>query len=274
MIAKWVPLYWEPVHGTNERLMAGIVAFMNDEWVAHRLIRDDVLDALFGKQSANPKNLIDHGLRVATALVKEVGFDCLTNPTTLMGLHFGKHRETEIISTSDLFRQASLLCSSLANLDSFQELEESDAPSQEDTNKRFSTEVRDLVTKQEIELGGYFNKTAKLTQDGIPVKFGFLSNKAVFHFSVLNSLRQPHGVRDARARLWELSNAKEFASIPFAGLITGVTSLEDPSLGSKQKESLRNHIKEIEREADKWSMRFLPVNSASEAAEHVLEIAR
>lgn len=274
MIAKWIPLYWEPVKGTGERLMAGVIAQFDGDWIKEKIIRDEILDSLYGKQSANPKILINQGLSTALDLISNVGFEfAIQHSPEILGLYLGKYRETEALSTKDLMRQAALLYSSLANLDSFEVLEESDTPSQEDTNKRFATEVKELVTARRLDLREYFNKAGNLTNDGLPVRFGFLSHRAVFHFSVINSIRQSNGVRDARARLWELSNAQQYASIPFAGLITGVSSFDDPSLGVKQKNQLEKNIKEIEKEADKWNMRFLPVNSSSQAADCVIKFA-
>ena len=46
-LAKWRPLFWEPVEGTGERLMAGVVIQMGGELVARRVIRDDVLENAF-----------------------------------------------------------------------------------------------------------------------------------------------------------------------------------------------------------------------------------
>jgi hypothetical protein len=274
MKANWIPIYWEPVQGTGERLMVGVIAQYDGEWHREKVIRDDVLDALYGKSSANPKKLIIRGLDIGLELVSKLGFERLSEiPREIFGLHFGRHMNTEALSFNDLMKQAALLYSSLASLDSYDELEESDSPSQEDTNKRFVTEVRELVRERRSDLSGNFNKSANLTNDGLPVKFGYLSNKAVIHFSVINAVRQPSGVRDARARLWELSNAQQYAQIPIAGLITGVPRFDDPTLGSKQKYALDINLKEIEKEADKWDMRFLPVHSSLEGASKVIEYA-
>lgn len=252
--------------------MVGVIAEYQGKLVSQRLIRDDVLDALYGKQSANPKALIEGALRLAFDLVEKLGFD-KTFDKDLLGLHFGKLRQTEVVSVSDLMRQAALLHSSLASLDVFDDMEESDAPSQEDTNKRFVTEVKDIVRIRRPELSSCFNRLCSLTEDGQPVKFGFISSKSILHFSVINAARQSNGVRDARARLWELSNAQSFSHIPAAALITAVPRLDDPTLGTKQRKSLEENVNEIEREADSQNMRFVPVSSATEGANKVLEYA-
>ena len=274
MNATWIPIFWEPVYGTGERLMVGVVAEFQNEFIRQKIIRDDVIDALYGKQSANPKKLIDEALKISLEVIKEVGFDLAKEKSSeILGLHLGSKRITKVISINDLMRQAALLHSSLARLDAFDDLEEQDVPTQEETNKRFVTEVKDLVMERRPDLVKNFNKSGRLTEDGQLVKFGYLSPRAVLHFSVIHASRQPSGVRDARARLWELSNAKQYAHIHSAALITGIPREDDPTLGPKQKLSLSANVREIEKEADGRDMRFLPVHSSLEGALRVIEFA-
>lgn len=274
MNATWIPIFWEPVYGTGERLMVGVVAEFQNEFIQQKIIRDDVIDALYGKQSANPKKLIDEALKISLEVIKSVGFDLARERSPdLLGLYLGGKRVTVANSVNDLMRQAALLHSSLANLDSFDDLEEQDAPAQEDTNRRFFTEVKELVMERRPDLVKNFNKSGQLTENGQLVKFGYLSSRTVLHFSVINASRQSSGVRDARARLWELSNARQYGHIHSAALITGVPREDDPTLGPKQKSSLNANIREIEREADGREMRFLPVNNSLEGALKVIEFA-
>jgi hypothetical protein len=273
MKANWTPFFWEPVEGTGERLMAGVVLQFGDEWSQHRLLRDDVLDALYGKASGNPRTMIDHALVIARAVCEKHGADGITAMKgALFGLHPGLTRTTEAPSVSDVLRQVALLHSSLAQLDSFDELEEADTPTPEEINKRFATEVRELVLQQQPSIQKYFNRQGQLSNVGQSVRFGFLSDRAVLHFSVIHPKRQSNGLRDARARLWELSRVKEFAQIRFAGLISAVPRDDDPTLGVRELESLKQNRLEIEREADDVSMRFIPVTTVVDAANKVLEV--
>lgn len=254
--------------------MVGVIAEFQNEFLQQKIIRDDVIDALYGKQSANPKRLIGEALNISLEVIKEVGFDVAKERSSeILGLYLGNKRVTAVNSLNDLMRQAALLHSSLASLDSFDELEESDVPTQEETNKRFVTEVKEIVMERRPDLVKNFNKSGQLTENGQLVKFGYLSSKAVLHFSVINASRQPSGVRDARARLWELTNAKQYAKIPSAALITGIPREDDPTLGPKQKLSLNANVSEIEKEADGREMRFYPVNNSLQGALKVIELA-
>lgn len=272
MQADWRPFFWEPVEGTGERLMAGVVLCFNGQWSAHRMLRDDVLDSLYGKAAANPRRLIDEALNLCMSIAKVGGFDALAAlREPLMGLHPGVLRRTDALTLGEALRHAVLMHASLAQLDDWDEMDESDAPAAEEVNKRFATEVRESVVAARPHLAKNFGKTAQLIHGGRPVRFGYLSETAVMHFSVLHPVRQAASVRDARARLWELSRAQQTASIGRAALLTWIPSEEDPTLGRKQREGLRANRTEMENEADAVGMRLLAVATVEEARFRVFE---
>lgn len=274
MQAEWRPFFWEPVEGTGERLMAGVVLCFNGQWIAERMLRDDVLDNLYGKAAANPRRLIDEALGTWLSLAQEGGFGALKNLTSpLMGLHPGAARITDAVSIRDALRQVVLMHASLAQLDTWDELEESDAPAAEEVNKRFATEVRESVVAIRPDLARNFGRAARLIADGRPVRFGYLSERAVLHFSVLHPVRQAGSVRDARARLWELARARDTAGLPHAALVTWVPHDQDPTLGAKQRAALHENEREIHDEATAAKMSFHPVASVNAARDCVLLLA-
>lgn len=250
--------------------MVGLVHDFGGEVAAARLIRDDVLDALYGKAADGVRRLIEQALQLYIAAagassVSDVG-------VSIMGLHAGDLREIEVRSVSELLHVAALLYSSLANIDKLDELEETDAPQQEDVNRRFSTEVRSGVAALRPELLVNFGKGGRLVPGGQIVKFGYFSPTAVLHFTVLNAVRQASGVRDARARLFELQRARDVAGIDNAALIAAVPRDDDPTLGRKQREQLQLNRAEIESEADAVRMRWFAVSAVPEAVSRVIEI--
>jgi hypothetical protein len=267
----WRPLFWEPVDGTGERLMVGVVHAYGGQVGTRRLIRDDVLDALYGHAAVGARNLIDKSLEIYAAAagassIEEVG-------VSLLGMHAGPLRRTAARSLAELLHTSALLYSSLANLDKLDETEEADTPQPEEVNRRFSTEVRDVVGEQRPDLLPGFGQGGVLVPGGQRVRFGYFSPRAVLHFTVLGAVRQGAGVRDARARLFELQRARTVAGIERAALIAAVPRDDDPTLGTKQRESLRANRAEIEREADAVDMRWHAVTSVPEAAERVIELA-
>lgn len=268
----WRPVFWEPVSGTGERLVVGAIVKWGDSISAHRFIRDDVLDCLYGKTSHGVRNLIDTGLQTLSDLSAGGAMLQEAMPTVL-GLEAGPLRHTHALNLSDALRTAALLYSSLTNLDKLDDLDDVDAPSQEEGNRRFSTDVRERVIQARPELEQYFGRTAVLIEGGEHTKFGFVSPRSIIHFGVLSPIRQPVGLRDARARLWELHRAQEISGIERAALIFGTPSQDDPTLSPRQVDAMQRNLTEIEKEADSYSMRFVSVTTAQAGAERVIEFA-
>lgn len=266
----WRPLFWEPVEGTGERLMVGLVHDFDGETGTARIIRDDVLDALYGKAADGVRRLLEHAFQMYLAAANASSLGDVG--VSMMGLHAGDLRETEVRSLTELLHVAALLYSSLANMDKLDELDEADAPQQEDVNRRFSTEVRSGVIAIRPDLSVNFGKGGRLVPGGQMVKFGYFSPTAVLHFTVLNAVRQAAGVRDARARLFELQRARDVAGIGNAALIAAVPRDDDPTLGPKQREQLKLNRAEIESEADAVKMRWFAVSTVPAAVAHVIEM--
>lgn len=268
----WRPVFWEPVSGTGERIMVGVVHQFEGAVGATRLLRDDVLDALYGTQAATgARKLIETGLEFCTAAARAGGLQALDG--AIMGLHLGGLRCTQESSLNGLLRTAALLYSSLSNLDKIDELDESDAPSAEEVNRRFSTEVREGVGRIRPDLLPHFGKGGPLIEGGQIVRFGFFSPRAVVHFGVLHPVRQAPSVRDARARLWELQRAMAISGIGLGALIAAVPRQDDATLGERQRTQAKANEREILREADDCRIRLLPVHTAEEGAATLIAIA-
>ena len=268
----WRPLYWEPVSGTGERLMVGVVYGFAGEFRATRTIRDDALEGLFGKASAGLRRLIDHALAAYQAAAR-AGSSLDPTDVSIAGLHAGPLRNTEAASSAELLQTACLLYSSLGNLDKLDAAEESDAPQQDEVNRRFGSEVRIEVARRRPELMAGFGRGGALVPGGQLVKFGYFSPRTVVHFTVLNPVKQSTSVRDARARIFELSRAREIAGIERAALIAAVPRDDDATLGARQRESLKANRAEIEAEADAMRLRWFAVNTAAEGAGRLIDLA-
>ena len=76
----WRPLFWEPVADTGERIMVGVVHAYGGHGAAARLIRDDVLDCLYGKASSGVRNLLDTGLEMFAEMAKAGPLDAIEHP--------------------------------------------------------------------------------------------------------------------------------------------------------------------------------------------------
>lgn len=268
----WRPLFWEPVSGTSERLMVGVVYRFGSAFRAVRTVRKDVLDCLFGKASTGLIALLDESVKLVQLAAVESN-DLQDLPAELLAVTFGELRRTAASSSLDILETACLIYSSLVKLDALDESDENDAPQQEDVNRRFGSEVKVEVVRVRPDLLSGFGTTAQLIPGGQPVKFGFSSPKAIIHFTVLHPIRYSASLRDARAKIFELQRAREVSGIPQAALIAATVRLDDPTLGTKQRDQLRANQSEIEREADAVQMHWYSAHSAQDGALKLIKIA-
>src|ERR1700674_5159609 len=75
----WVPITWEPVVGSGERLTVGAIVRIDGMVTAHQVIRNEVLDCLYGKQAPNVRAMIGNALELFR-LVREHEFDLDAEP--------------------------------------------------------------------------------------------------------------------------------------------------------------------------------------------------
>lgn len=251
--------------------MVGLVHYHAGTWQSKRLLRDDVLDCLYGKAAASAKALIDQGLGACAAVANAAGLEALDR--AVFGLNPGPLRTTEARSAADLYRTAALLYSSLAQLDNLDEMDDADAPSPEEITRRFGTEVREAVVKRVPELARFFGKGGPLVDGGQHVRFGYFSPKAVMHFLVLHPVRQSESVKDAHAKLFELFRAREISGIANAALISYVPRDDDPMLGPRQRQQLQINRAGILGEATAVGVRLCDVTSAVEGCERLIELS-
>ncbi|BAP87273.1 predicted protein [Burkholderiales bacterium GJ-E10] len=266
---QWRPLYWEPVSGSGERLMVGVVHAYDERPGAVRTIREDVLDSLYGQQATGARTLLDTALRIFAETARASPLDALNAP--ILGVHPGELRTTAARNLGELLHTAVLLYSSVANLDELDEEREEGAPQQEEVNKRFATEVREIVVRQRPDLAPGFSRGGVLVPGGQMVRFGYFSARGVAHFTVLSPVRQWASMRDARARLFELQRAQHVSKVERAILIGAVPRDDDPVLGEKQRKALRTNRAEIETEAAAVNATWFAVNSADEGAERLIQ---
>lgn len=269
--SPWRALFWEPVSGTGERLMVGVVYQFGGQWDATRILRDDVLAALYGKAAEGARRLIDTALDMYRAAAR--AGDSLDNlGAAIGGLHPSELRRTQTLSVPELLRIAALQYSSLANMDSLDDADDADAPAGEEITRRFSADVRAHVSSRRPDLANYFGRTAVLVTGGDSVRFGYASTMLLAHFNVLSPVRHGSSMRDARGRLWELERGQRIGRQPRVALVSAVPRADDPMLGDRQHNKTREMIHELAREADTAGVIFKTVHSAESAADEVIEM--
>lgn len=273
----WRPVFWEPVKGTEERIMVGVVYHFKGNFSAVRTIEDKVLRCMYGSSGPGLCKLIDHGIELYQVAAKALdGLDHLEHP--LGGFFPGPLRKTEAEDEIQLRNTACMLYSSLSvlketcltasSIDTYDE-----EPSRPLDTQEFSTAVARIVALREPNFAQCFNKSARIVQGGQPVTFGFISPRLVAHFTVMNPKHGDKSVSTTRAKIYELQRARELNHFSRTALIASIPVRDGNQTGHRAAEKFRLQCLDLEREIRDLDIAWTPSQTPSQAAEKLLDLA-
>jgi len=268
--ASWLPVFWEPVEGSGERLMAGVVGWHGDLWQARRVLRDDVIESLYGEKADGAIKLIDRALAASLVVAERAGLEALRKP--MMGLSPGTVRHTSARNFLEIMRQAALLYSSLTSQDAVEAADEAPNQRAEEGNRRFDAEVRSIVSAIRPDFRDFMNKRAPVADGGLPVKFGFLSPNLAVQFAVLHPVRQSSSMTTARSKLFELQRVKLINSVAKSALVMAVPPSDAAVFHEVQRRGMASIREEIQREAMAVDVILADVITVQQGAERVIEL--
>ena len=272
--ARYSVLAWEPVDGSGERLNVGVLTEYGGRCITKPLIRADVLEAMYGASGQGVMKMIASSLSIAEKIADEHGWEAALATVPLASFVFQPTRTTHATSEFDLFRQIVLMHCSLSVLAEGSIASADDLPTPEkEVNQQWTTRVRDAVISTRPELVIYFNREAVLVDGGLPVRFGMLTPKLAAQFGLLTATRQNNGMKDARAKMWELSLAKERNSQLTAALVFGFPGEDDITLTDKQRDQIKANKTELEQETTHKNIELCKVYTVDEAAHSVIQMA-
>ncbi len=272
--ASWCPIYWEPIEGSGERITFAIVSKSATGSRIHSVLRPPVVRALYGNKHAGVRGFFE---LVADSLTDH--FNHGKSPTTWMppisGIHVGGWRESLSNSLDGIVAQAVAQASSLSWADTafYQEFGAMEDTKQRPVRKRMGELVKEYVGQRRQDLLPFFDQEGKLVDDGVPVRFGFVSPRLVAQFGLLRPSDLGRSYKDARGRLWELQKAANRAPFAYASLILHVPDRDDVMFDDAEIESAEKAFEELRLEARDDKVEVLPVHSTEEAGDAVLKLA-
>lgn len=265
-IATILPVYFEPMLGSGERLTIAIGAISEDGKIndVQQVIRQDVLECMYGKQAKGIQNFIEIVVEDLRESIREgKSFSDWTPP--LNGIFKGPERKEAADRWEDIFKHASLLHSSLS---------EYIQKTVDERIEKWPLRIKRILEKEKPDLAKYINTKVQITQNGLPLQIGFIYNKYAANFGFLGGL--PSQVSGSmsfiRSKLWELSQIKQ-GTLLFAPdeieLILG-ESHSQQDLTSRQSKRIKDAVEEIEFEAKRVEIKITKVKDENEAVSRIL----
>lgn len=271
--ASWRPLYWEPILESGERITFALLIKSPTDVQIHSVLRPAAMRALYGKKSAGVRGfseLVVDSLRTHLS----GGHSPNSWQPPISGIYMGKWRDSVSFGIDGILSQAVQQVSSLSWKDLAATTQQDLGASTSDTvRRRLVDQVRDVVVSKRMELARYFDQDAKLVDDGVPVRFGFLCENVVAHFGLLRPTDLGRSYKDARGRLWELQKANRRAEFKHASLILQLPSSDDLYFDEKQLELAQSALHELRTECEDEKVEVLEVHTPPEAADQLLKLA-
>ena len=272
--AGYSVLSWEPVHGSGERLNVGALVEFQGAITARPLVREELLRCMYGSAGDGAFQMILTTLKAVEGVGQKFGFSAARESLPLTSFCFSDVRETWAGSEPDLLRQIVLMNFSLSVLSDEPAASSDDSPTPDrEVNQQWTTKVKDAIQARRPELVACFNQELVLVEGGAPVRFPILTPRLVAQFGLLKINQQNQGMEDARAKLWKLALARERKLGISASLVVGIPPLGDVTLGDRARERFISNMTELNREAEMREIDLRKAESASEAAEMIIEIA-
>ena len=267
-------LSWVPVFGSGECLNVAAIFEYQGKFGSKPLIREDVLRSMYGEAGEGVYKMICTTMDACAAVAKKHGFHAVLEALPLRNFSVSQPRKTHAPNEQDLLRQIVLMNCSLGSIADEVESTSDDQPTPEqDVHKQWTTKIREAIQVLQPDMLHYFNRQAVLVDNGLPVRFGFLTPKLAAHFGLLRAGQQNNGMEDARAKMWKLFLAKERNSSLTATLIYGTPKGDDILLSDKQQEKLAANVKELEQEAQYRGLTANRVYTVDEAVDKVIALA-
>jgi hypothetical protein len=275
--AKWAPIILEPIEGSYERLVVGIVATAADKAIVVPANNLAKLRCLYGIRATGVINIVSMSLsHLQESLFKEPE---LSGKTKLLfsGVTLGEIREGGGASLNEL---AGAWLSSLSSLHTDNKLDAVTyaygAKEARRPDLSVGQEVLKVIVKQQPSLSSSFSrhviegrKRRGSMQSPDPI-IDFSGKRLVANFEVVRSDRLGSSFKTIKQRLWDLQVDRDERSrsknLQHEMLVQ--TVIFDKNKEHQVKEALM----ELEKQADTHQLRLESFPTSSEIATRVLEI--
>lgn len=281
--AEWCPLYLEPSPGSGERLCIGVVGVDENTSCALPVPNLSRLSAIYAKGGPAFEWAAKLALLEVREIISRIGIDQLNSRMHgFEGFIAGEKRSGAGRDLADLLnlalRQSSALVANLAGETVESESAELGRPGP------IAGAVKNIVVRLRPELRESFGLQYRFSKSSRPTAFGFVGRRLVANFTSLGA-DSPQvlaaQVDRAKARLWDLEQLQKGVLHDSLGIPMQRASFEllacppTPTKTSSSKRqvgsgSILEAAETLEREADKFEIRWRYLRTPAEVAHSIL----
>jgi hypothetical protein len=265
------PIYLEPIMGSGERIAIAVCAAGNGESRVENVLRWDTLECLYGAKSDQFNGLIT----MVTSSLKthlDTGGAVESWAPPIRGVSVGIATITRADNIAHAISLTVRQHASLGYLASIADEDEEIQQNRKDSVlKSWVENIRAVAISQNPFLTSCFNVSIPLDK-GDNARFGFIRQGYAAQFGMMSTQSSQHANRckDAKVKLWDLQNLE----IEKRELILAVPREDDPWMADKKvSKRIHNTLESLVAAAQKSRMSVIPMNSATEAANHLMKMA-
>lgn len=280
--AKWAPLYYYPVLGSQDRLSVAVVAITEDGSQVAVVEAPGLqrMYCLFGEKAEAPLKIVKIAIDALKRDIAERRIFALTDPKPLFtGFEFGELRAGSGFSLYEIAKQWINAVSMLSDNQSKDNQSRIEIPviaelKPAERGGRLLPSVRKEVQSRIPLISGEFNYTFRSRTKVVPVRIGFLGRNIVADFSRISTRSLSNNVERIRSKLWVLADHRDEApnmmDIPHEMLLLRKAA-NDPSVSRSELKAIDEACHDLEIEADRRSIRLRPLTSVEDIAERIIE---
>lgn len=267
---KWIPIYLEPIMGSGERIAVAILYCIgNDEVKIRQVIRQEVIDGIYGSASENFTGIVS---AVIEYLAEKMPRISMASEFKLPfgGILLGIQQDCYASDENDLLSQAVSLTASLGTI-SF-ESESEQVIDDGKGNERFVTAVHNETITINPGIIQNFNRRLSVGNGKILTRYGFVNGKIAVNFGTLSPAYIPQSANNVKAKILDLEALKihcEEETPESIEMIVWRPDVNDPLVSKKTMTKINDTIFHLHDLARTIDLGFSEVFSIRQTAEYL-----
>jgi hypothetical protein len=280
--AEAVAVYVSPLAYADERICIGIAARLGDTLKVAPVPGLRRLRCSYGKSFrtldlAAKLALESLAIHLATRPLVEATLKDWARPSP--GVFLG---DVQVTSARNIDQAIDAL------LREFSSLYATDAPAEEEeveeraagvSSARLERMVKEQVLALRPEFSSRFDRRYQVSEGARSLRIGYSGQRIVSNFALLWPTQLSGGVRNSKAKLWDLVQARDGATAGWFGtsqpmsfeLLVHHASENDVAVTERGIANVKEALEELETEADKHDLRCRPILSPEAIANYLIE---
>jgi hypothetical protein len=266
----WIPIYWEPILASSERVCALIAAKGDDgSSITQIVLREDILKALYPAKFREALDILQW-IKSSMEFHLSMCGDFEDWEPPMSGFFKGITRSSNSVDLTQCIETAVPMCASFASSNF---ISNHNITKPGDVNLDvWKRSIKDAVIVSSPRLKDCFDRKFNVVQGARTTTIDFVGNNLVCNFSRVNNSQLSRCVKDSKAQILDLVASRDFlSSLKSEEQFELVLWRPSKNLTGSQLKTIQEAVLELEGEANKFELKVISYGDPRSAA---LDICR